>query len=61
MVFTGKFKAPALVAFVRRLLKQVDGMVYLIVEEHPVHKSRLVKKFATDNTKRLLLTLLPEY
>lgn len=35
----GKFRAPLLVEFLRRLLKQVQGKVCLIVDGHPVHKS----------------------
>lgn len=61
MVFTGNFKAPVFVDFLRRLLKQVKGKVYLIVDGHPVHKSRQVKRFVADHTRRLRLILLPGY
>lgn len=61
MVFTGKFKAPALVDFMRRLLKQSVGKVYLIVDGHPVHKSRQAKQFVAENALRLRLILLPGY
>ena len=40
MVFQGKFTAPVFVTFLQRLLKQVVGTIYLIVDGHPVHKSR---------------------
>lgn len=39
MVFEGKFNAPVFVSFLQRLLKQVAGKVYLIVDGHPVRKS----------------------
>ncbi len=61
MVFTGKFKAAVFVDFMRRLLKQVEGNLYLIVDGHPVHKSRLAKAFVARNQPRLRLILLPGY
>ena len=61
MVFTGKFVAAGFVAFMRRLLKQAKGPVYLIVDGHPVHKSRLAKEFVARQEKRLRLILLPGY
>ena len=61
MVFTGKFVASIFVAFMRRLLKQAKGAVYLIVDGHPVHKSRLAKEFVARQGKRLRLILLPGY
>jgi hypothetical protein len=41
MVFEGKFRAPLFVEFLRRLLKQVQGKVCLIVDGHPVHKTTM--------------------
>ena len=61
MVFTGKFVASGFVAFMRRLLKQAKAPVYLIVDGHPVHKSRLAKEFVARQGKRLRLILLPGY
>ena len=53
--------ASGLVVFMRRLPKQGTGQVYLIVDGHPVDKSRLVKAFVTRNATRLRLILLPGY
>jgi transposase len=61
MVFTGKFQAPVFVEFMRRLLKQVKGKVYLIVDGHPVHRSRHAKQFVEDNAQRLRVIRLPGY
>lgn len=61
MVFTGKFKAGVFVDFMRRLLKQAPGKLYLIVDGHPVHKSRVAKAFVVRNADRLRLILLPGY
>lgn len=61
MVFTGKFQAPVFVEFLRRLLRQVKGRVYLIVDGHPVHRSRHARQFVEENAKRLRLIRLPGY
>ena len=61
MVFQGKFTAPVFVAFMRRLLKQVAGTVYLIVDGHPVHQSSRAQRFAAQHTARLRLIRLPGY
>lgn len=45
MVFAGKFNAPVFVNFMYRLLNQIEGNVYLIVDENPVHKSSEAKRF----------------
>ena len=61
MVFRGKFEANGFVDFMKRLLKQASGRLYLIVDGHPVHRSALAKRFVADNTKRLRLIILPGY
>jgi transposase len=61
MVFTGKFQAPVFVEFLRRLLRQVKGRVCLIVDGHPVHRSRHARQFVVENAKRLRLIRLPGY
>lgn len=61
MVFEGKFQNPVFIEFMRRLLKQAKGKLYLIVDGHPVHRSAAAKKFAADNAERLRLIRLPGY
>ena len=61
MVLTGKFQAPVFVEFMRRLLKQVKGKVYLIVDGHPAHRSRQIKAFVDEHANRLRLIRLPGY
>ena len=61
MVFEGKFKAPVFVAFLQRLLKQVAGKIYLIVDGHPVHKSGTATRFAATHSSRLRLIRMPGY
>jgi transposase len=61
MVFPGKFKAPVFVEFMRRLLKQIDGRIYLIVDGHPVHRSGTATRFAATHSSRLRLIRMPGY
>jgi transposase len=61
MVFQGKFKAPVFVTFMQRLLKQVVGTIYLIVDGHPVHKSGTATRFAANHSSRLRLIRMPGY
>lgn len=61
MVFQGKFKAAVFVQFLQRLLKQVDGRIYLIVDGHPVHRSGEAKRFAEQHASRLTLIRMPGY
>ena len=61
MVFQGKLKAPVLVAFLQRLLKQIAGTLSLIVDGHPVHKSGKATRVAATPSARLRLIRLPGY
>jgi transposase len=61
MVFHGKFNARLFIGFMQRLLKQADGKVYLIVDGHPVHRSREAKRFVEDHADELRLIRLPGY
>jgi transposase len=61
MVFQGKFKAPVFVAFMKRLLKQLAGRIYLIVDGHPVHKSGEARRFVDQHKPRLRLIRMPGY
>lgn len=61
MVFQGKFKAPVFVEFMKRLLKQIDGRIYLMVDGHPVHRSGIATRFAANHLARLRLIRMPGY
>src|SRR3954453_7837919 len=61
MVFQGKFEAKGFVEFIKQLLKQASGRLYLFVDGHPVHRSSLAKRFVVVNAKRLRLIILPSY
>ena len=38
IVFQGNFHNPVLIEFMKRLLRQAKGKLYLIVDGHPVHR-----------------------
>lgn len=61
MVFHGKFNAPLFVRFMQRLSKQAAHKLYLIVDGHPVHRSRVVTQFIAANAERIRLIRLPGY
>jgi len=61
MVFQGRFTVKVFLGFLRRLLRQVSGKVFLIVDRHPVHRARGVQAWLARHTDRLRLILLPPY
>ena len=61
MIFKERFTAPVMLKFLKRLVGQSKKKVYLIIDSHPVHKSRAVKRWAADNTERIRLFYLPVY
>ena len=60
-VFQGTFRAPMFVDFMRRLRLQSAGKVYLIVDGHPVHRSRVAKAFVAAHADAFRLIQLPGY
>jgi transposase len=60
-VFTGRFDAELFLDFLRRLLRQLERKCYLIVDGHPVHRSRKVKEFVARHPERIALFFLPPY
>lgn len=47
--------------FVKRLLHDEPNPVFLIVDGHPVHRSKAVKTFVDSTQGRLRLFFLPPY
>jgi transposase len=57
----GKFRNPAFIEFMRRMLRQVKGRICLIVDGHPVHRSAVARTFVAEHATRLCLIRLPGY
>lgn len=64
MVFEGKMDAPKFIDFLQRMIDRFPRPIFLIVDGHPVHKSRAVKDWLKGvNAEKDLLRLffLPPY
>jgi len=61
MVFKKKFNAGVYIKFLKRLLKDVEKLVYLIVDRSSVHKSSEVKKWLESRRNRIRMFFLPSY
>lgn len=61
MVFGQEFNGPVFVKFLERLLRQIRRKVFLILDGHPVHRSRVAKTWLTKNERRLRVFFLPGY
>ena len=61
MIFTDQFNSDVMLRFLKRLLKQMERKVFLIVDSHPVHRGRAVKKFVTERKDQIQLFHLPAY
>jgi len=61
MVFKERFTGTVMIKFLRRLIKQNRQKVFLIIDGHPVHRSRQVKRWMYKNRKRIQVFYLPGY
>ena len=59
--FEGKLDSPKFVDFCSRLMQDTMGPVFLIVDGHPVHRSKAVKEFVDSTQGRLRLFRFPSY
>lgn len=61
MVFDGRFTADVMLKFLRRLLRNSNQKIFLIVDRHPVHRSAKVKRWLARHQNRIRLFFLPGY
>lgn len=61
MVFDETFTQEVLLAFLRRLVRHSGRKVFLVIDEHPVHKGARVKRWAKRHRKKIRLFFLPGY
>jgi transposase len=59
--YTGSFTATLFIDFCKKLIRDTDGPVYLVVDGHPTHKAKTVKAFVASTEGRLTLFVLPAY
>lgn len=61
MIFEGKFNADVCITFLKRLIKDAKRKIFLILDGHPVHKSKKLKSWIAANSDKISLFLLPAY
>jgi transposase len=61
MVVPGRLTAVKFCIFLRRLLHNAPGPVFLIVDGHPTHRAAAVKQFVQATEGKLRLFTLPAY
>ena len=59
--YDGHLNGPVFIDFCRRLLDDTSGPIFLVLDGHPVHRSKAVKQFADSTGGRLRLCFLPGY
>jgi transposase len=59
--YVGKFESAIFINFCKRLMHDTNGLVFLIVDSHPVHRSKAVKDFVASTQGRLRLFHFPAY
>ena len=61
-VFKGGFNAKVFIGFLKRLIEHAKGRkVFVIVDQHPAHKAKIVRKWLADNSKSIEMYFLPGY
>jgi hypothetical protein len=60
-VFTGKFDISVFENFLSRLIRQSGKKVFIIIDGHPVHRSKRIKAFAEENKENIRIFFLPSY
>jgi transposase len=61
MVFKQQFTADVMIEFLKRLIRQCPQKVLLIIDGHPVHRSRKVRQWVDDHDEDIQLFRLPGY
>jgi transposase len=61
MLFTCRFTNPVFIIFLKRLTGKSKRKIYLIVDGHPVHKSKAVNSWLKVNKKKIEIFTLPPY
>ena len=61
MVHEGAVTAAVFKGFLQRLLIGAKRPIYLVIDGHPTHKSKLVRSFVESTEGRLKLFFLPHY
>jgi transposase len=61
MILEGAIKAPTLIRFLQRLVRDADCKVFLILDNLPVHHARLVQDWLAEHRAEIEVFYLPAY
>ncbi len=61
MTIDGRLNSDKFIEFLKRLLFNADGPIFLIVDGHPVHRSGKIKNYVNSTEGKLRLFFLPPY
>ena len=61
MVTPGRVTAPVFIGFLRRLMVNATSPIFLIVDGHPVHRAKSVRRFVEEQEGKLELHYLTPY
>ena len=61
MVLEGALKAPVLIRFLERLIREVPHKVFLILDNLPAHRSRAARAWLAERRKQIEVFYLPAY
>ena len=61
MSFKERFTTDVFIKFLQRLTKNMNKKIYLILDSHPVHKSKRVMQWLKENKDKLRFFFLPAY
>jgi transposase len=59
--YRGSFTGPVFLAYLQRLVRQIDRKIHLIVDRHPVHRRVSVRDWLTENAASIEMHMLPGY
>ncbi|HET6478568.1 MAG TPA: IS630 family transposase [Actinoplanes sp.] len=59
--YRGSFNGPVFLAYLKRLVRQVDRKIHLIVDRHPVHRRVSVRDWLAENVASIEMHLMPGY
>jgi len=61
MVYKERFTSDIFIKFLKRMIRQLARKIFFIVDRHPVHRSKKVKKWEDENKQYIKLFYLPTY
>ena len=61
MALDGAIKAPGLIRFLGRLIRDASGKVFLIWDNLPVHRSQVVRGWLAERQEQIEVFHLPSY